>query len=114
MAERQFNFPRRQQRLVLGGGGSSNRRRVVIIGDLAAPTGDTPTTGLAAGLDYDPTTKAISANSKRYPFFNFDRDLTAEDGTFAKIEVCEGIWDCYWVGCSPMYGFTGLPEDPEA
>lgn len=91
-----------------------SRLRVVIIGTLTAPTGATPTTGLAAGLDYNSTTKAITANDKRYAFYNFDRDLSAEDGTFAKIEICDGLWDCYWVGCGAMYGFTGLPEDPEA
>lgn len=92
----------------------SQRKRVVIIGTLAAPTSATPTVGLAAGFDYDPTTKEVSANDKRYIIFNWDRDLSAEDGTFAKIETCEGLWDCYWAGCSPMYGFTGLPEDPGA
>lgn len=104
---------RRAFKMIESGSGSS-RRRVVIIGTLTAPTGATPTTGLAAGLDYDPTTKAITANDKRYALYNWDRDLSAEDGTFAKIEICEGLWDCYWVGCGPMYGFTGLPEDPEA
>jgi len=103
-----------EQTCVVRFAGGHSHLRVVIIGTLTAPTGATPTTGIAAGLDYDPTTKSITANDKRYAFYNFDRDLSAEDGTFAKIEICEGIWDCYWVGCGAMYGFTGLPEDPEA
>ena len=90
------------------------RRRVVIIGSLAAPTTAVPTTGLAAGLDYDPTTKEITANDERYIIHNWDDSLTADDGTFAKIEYMEGAWDIYWASCSPKEGFTGLPEDPEA
>jgi hypothetical protein len=97
------------------GSPAGDRRRVVIIGSLAAPTGATPVAGLAAGLDYDASTDAISPNSKRYPFLNYDPALTAVDGTLAKIEVCEGRWDCYWVGCSSLgEDFEGLPEDPEA
>lgn len=91
-----------------------NRRRVIIVGTLAAATTSTPTSGIAAGLRYDPTTLAISATTERYKIKNFDPDLSADDGTFAKIEFVEGVWDCYWVGCAPKSGFTGLPEDPEA
>ena len=91
-----------------------NRRRVIIVGALAAPTGATPTTGVAAGLRYDPTTKAITATDQRYTIYNWDGDLSAIDGTFAKIEFVDGSWDCYWVGCGAKTGFTGLPVDPGA
>ncbi len=91
-----------------------NRRRVIIVGTLAAATTATPTTGIAAGLRYNPTTMAISATTERYEIMNFDPHVSAADGTFAKIEFVEGAWDCYWVGCGPKSGFTGLPADPEA
>lgn len=93
----------------------SGRRRVVIIGSLAAPVGAVPTEGIAAGLNYDLDTLAISPNLKRYKFLNWDPDLSAVDGTLAKIEVCDGQWDCYWVGCSSLGGvFEGLSATPEA
>lgn len=111
---RMMNLPQQRGRWKNNGGGSQ-RRRVVIIGTLTAPTSGVPTTGIAAGLDYDASTKEITANDNRYPFYNFDPDLTAVDGTLGKIEVCDGIWDCYWVGCSSLgEDFEGLPEDPEA
>lgn len=89
-----------------------NRRRVVIVGTLDPAAGDTPSQGIAAGLRYDPDTRVIEATDERFELWNWDDSLTAEDGTFAKIEWLDGAWDIYWLGCGPKSGFTGLPEVP--
>ena len=90
-----------------GGGGSV---RVVIIGSLTAPaTSDaTPTSGNAAVLKRNKSNGKLEVTTKRIAFKNADASLTATDGTYAKIELIDGIWDCYWVACSATTAWMGL------
>ena len=88
---------------------------MIIVGSLTAPLADgTPGTGIAAGITYDPDNGKMIATDIRYAIVNYDPGLTASDGTFAKIETMDGTTDCYWVGCGPVPGMTGLVADPSA
>ena len=96
-------------------GTSNSRKRVIIVGTLPAPVAGVPGTGIAAGVKYKkdaPGKGKMVATDTRYNIVNYDSRLTASDGTFAKIELLEGKWDCYWVGCGPETGLTGLDPTP--
>lgn len=91
-----------------------NKKRVAIIGTLAAPTGvlSTPTTCVAAVLSLNPTTKLLTVTDERITVHNYDPSVTAEDGMYGKVEF-QGVWELYWLSCSPSTGLTELEENPE-
>ncbi len=93
---------------------ADNRLRIAIIGTLTAPvTSDlVPTSCVGAILDYD-TDGSLKATDDRVTFKNFDSTLTAEDGTYAKIEKLAGQWEIYWVACEPTPAWEGLEEVPD-
>jgi len=103
----QNETPHRARWQQKGGGGHV---RVVIIGSLTAPvTSDaTPTSGTAAVLKRNTSNGKLEVTSQRIAFKNVDASLTATDGTYAKLELIDGIWDCYWVACSATTAWTGL------
>jgi hypothetical protein len=90
-----------------------NRIRIAIIGGIAAPTSatGTPTTCTAAVLKMDPVTKQLSDSGKRVTIHNYSTDLDAEDGTYGKAEF-DGVWELYWVNCTPDSTLEDLPEEP--
>jgi hypothetical protein len=90
-----------------------NRIRVAIIGSLAAPTSatGTPTSCTAAVLKMDPVTKQLSDSGKRVTLHNYSTDLECDDGTYGKAEF-DGVWELYWVNCTPDATLQDLPTEP--
>ena len=85
------------------------KRRVAIITGLAAPsdTLGTPTTCTCAVLDMNWSTGQLEVTSKRLTATNFTESFTADDGTYALAEF-DGVWEIYWVDCSPSESLQGL------
>jgi hypothetical protein len=88
--------------------------RCVIIGSLTAPadTLDVPTTCVVAILRIKSNGR-LRVTEERLTVCNFTPGLTAEDGTYAKIEMLDGLWEVYWVDCEPQAALDGLDPEPD-
>lgn len=117
MVERQFNFPRRQQRSVVSGG-ASGPFWAVNIGSCAAPslsvasdvvTGQT--TGVAAIFAGVTFTRA-EVTDARQTFMRMDDGGTIADGTIIQLQNVSGKMCCVFANCGPTTGLTGLEAEP--
>jgi hypothetical protein len=83
--------------------------RVAVIGSLAAPTSAAtdPTQCTCAVLLFDPSTEKLTPTARRIIAHNFSAGLTAQDGTYGKVEW-DGVWEIYWCDCRPTPEFVGL------
>lgn len=118
MAERQFNFPRRQQRIVAAGGGGSGPFWAVNIGSCAAPSLSVSTgvitgqsSGVAALLSGVTFTRA-EVTDGRESFMRMDDGGIIADGTLIQLQRVSGKMCCVFANCSPTTGLTGLEEEP--
>lgn len=118
MVERQFNFPRRQQRVVVTGSGSAPIW-AVNIGACAAPslsvaagviTGQS--SGIAALLSGVTFTRA-DVTDGRETFMRMDDGGAIADGTLIQLQRVSGKMCCVFANCAPTTGLTGLEADPE-
>lgn len=117
MVDRQFNFPRRQQRVVVTGT-SGGPFWAVNIGTCSAPslsvttdviTGQT--TGIAAvlsGVKFD----RAEVTDAREEFMRMDDGGEIEDGTLIQLQRVSGKLCCVFANCGPTVGLTGLDEAP--
>jgi hypothetical protein len=117
MTERQFAFPRRQQRQVVTGG-SSGPYWAVNIGSLVAPTLSVAsgvvsgkTTGKAALFTRQPDGK-LKVSNGRQSFERYSDGGTIADGTLIQLDNVNGKITIVFANCSPTAGLTGLDPEP--
>lgn len=100
MVDRQFSFPRRQQRIVVAGGGGGSRRSAVIGSALSAPASSlvaaTSCTIYFLELQSDGTQELNPTSDTAY---NDDPEVTAEVGTYCRVETLNGRLMIYYLGC---------------
>lgn len=118
MAERQFNFPRRQQRIV-STGTSGGPFWAVNIGSCAAPSLSVSTgvitgqsSGVAALLSGVTFTRA-EVTDGREAFMRMDDGGVIADGTLIQLQRVSGKMCCVFANCDPTDGLTGLEAEPE-
>lgn len=118
MVERQFDFPRRQQRVVVNGGASAPIW-AVNIGSCAAPVLSVSTgvitgqsSGVAALLSGVTFTRAAVTDG-RESFMRMDDGGVIADGTLIQLQRVSGKMCCVFANCAPTTGLTGLEADPE-
>ena len=103
----QANYP--QRRPVV----ESYRRRPAVIGStLAAPTSSlvTATSCTVYFLELQSDGTQVM-NETPYTAYNDDPEVTAEIGTYCRLETVNGRWMIYYLGCDPQ---AALVEDVEA
>lgn len=112
MAERQFNFPRRQQRLVTTGGGSGPVW-AVNIGSLAAATH--PLTGHStgvAGLFAYSGDDLVTTDARRSFIRRDTHGGTIADGTLIQLDIVSGKLSIVWADCDSHEDLEGLEAAP--
>ncbi|MCA9013602.1 MAG: hypothetical protein KDB01_27815 [Planctomycetaceae bacterium] len=117
MIERQFAFPRRQQRQVVTGG-SSGPYWAVNVGSLPAAVLSVTdgvisggVVGTAALLTRDATGKP-KVTDRRQQFERYQDGEAIEDGTLIQLDNVSGKVTIVFANCEPTPGLEGLEPEP--
>lgn len=111
MAERQFNFPRRQQRSVVSGRGNFPVF-AINIGSLSAASH--PLTGATTGVAgmFAISGDDLVITDERRHFLRRDASGIIDDGTLIQLDMVSGKLTIVWADCSSHEALEGLEAAP--